>query len=74
MRTQQHQQQVCINTVHAHTSLILQAIFVFIAPPSLEDLAKRLNARGTEDLESINQRLANAKAEINRLETGSWIL
>jgi len=44
----------------------LQAIFVFIAPPSLEDLTKRLIGRGTEGVEQIQKRLANARAEINR--------
>ncbi|KAF5841702.1 P-loop containing nucleoside triphosphate hydrolase protein [Dunaliella salina] len=43
----------------------LKAIFVFIAPPSLEDLAKRLFTRGTEAAEQIQKRLANAKEEIN---------
>lgn len=44
----------------------LQAIFVFIAPPSLEDLANRLAARGTETVEQITRRLNNAKQEIER--------
>jgi len=45
----------------------LKAIFVFIAPPSLEDLAKRLVGRGTESVEQIKRRLGNAKNEINSL-------
>jgi guanylate kinase len=44
----------------------LRAIFVFIAPPSLEDLANRLAGRGTETVEQITRRLNNAKAEIER--------
>ncbi len=44
----------------------LKAIFVFIAPPSLEDLANRLAARGTETVEQITRRLNNAKQEIER--------
>jgi len=44
---------------------MLQAIFVFVAPPSLEDLAKRLFGRGTEDPAHIRKRLSSAKAEIN---------
>lgn len=40
------------------------AILIFIMPPSLEVLAKRLSARGTETEESLSLRLANAKAEI----------
>lgn len=44
----------------------LKAIFVFVAPPSLEDLANRLAGRGTETVEQITRRLNNAKAEIER--------
>lgn len=44
----------------------VKAIFVFIAPPSLEDLANRLAGRGTETVEQITRRLNNAKAEIER--------
>lgn len=40
------------------------AILIFIMPPSLEVLAERLSARGTETEESLSLRLANAKAEI----------
>ena len=41
-------------------------MFVFVAPPSLEDLAKRLAGRATETPEQMQRRLGNAKAEINR--------
>ncbi len=43
-----------------------RAMFVFVAPPSLEDLAKRLAGRATETPEQMQHRLGNAKAEINR--------
>ncbi|KAK9816310.1 hypothetical protein WJX74_009060 [Apatococcus lobatus] len=42
----------------------LNALFVFIAPPSDQELEKRLRGRGTESEEQIQQRMANAKAEI----------
>lgn len=45
----------------------LKAIFVFIAPPSLEELEKRLVGRNTETKEQIEKRLRNAKAEISSL-------
>lgn len=45
----------------------LEAIFVFVAPPSLEDLARRLVGRGTETVQQIQRRLNNAKSEINSL-------
>ncbi|KAK6127329.1 hypothetical protein DH2020_038930 [Rehmannia glutinosa] len=44
----------------------LEAIFIFICPPSFEVLEKRLRARGTETEEQIQKRLRNAKAEIEQ--------
>ncbi len=41
-----------------------EAKFLFILPPSLDVLARRLRARGTDSEESIRTRLANARAEI----------
>lgn len=40
------------------------ALFIFIAPPSLEDLYQRLINRGTEPIEVINERIAKAKREL----------
>lgn len=41
-----------------------QAITIFIMPPSLEELGKRLMGRGTDDRQSIELRLRNAGQEI----------
>ncbi len=41
-----------------------EAVSVFILPPSLEELERRLRGRGTEDEETTRRRLANAKREI----------
>ncbi|KAF8043998.1 hypothetical protein BT93_A2088 [Corymbia citriodora subsp. variegata] len=43
----------------------LEAIFIFIRPPSMEVLEKRLRSRGTETEEQILKRLKNAKAELD---------
>ena len=39
---------------------------IFISPPSIDELEKRLKNRGTENIEIINLRLANAKKELLR--------
>ncbi|KAI5682922.1 hypothetical protein M9H77_04150 [Catharanthus roseus] len=44
----------------------LEAIFIFVCPPSFEELEKRLRARGTETEEQIQKRLRNAKAELEQ--------
>ncbi|KAL1821053.1 hypothetical protein ACET3Z_015922 [Daucus carota] len=44
----------------------LEAIFIFVCPPSSEELEKRLRARGTEMEEQIQKRLRNAKTELEK--------
>ncbi|KAJ2377016.1 guanylate kinase [Coemansia sp. RSA 2611] len=43
----------------------LGARFVFVAPPSEEELERRLRSRGTDDESSILKRLAAAKSELD---------
>eukprot|EP00884_Botryococcus_braunii_P022818 jgi/Botrbrau1/921/Bobra.0167s0034.1 len=45
----------------------LRAIFVFIAPPNIEELEKRLRGRGTETEEQIQVRLRTAQEELNSM-------
>ena len=40
------------------------AIFIFIAPPTIEDLLKRLHTRGTESAEVVKHRTEKARREI----------
>ena len=42
-----------------------EAVLIFIAPPSLDELRARLVGRGTETPESIELRLANAEHELS---------
>ncbi|KAK7355167.1 hypothetical protein VNO80_14415 [Phaseolus coccineus] len=44
----------------------LEAMFIFICPPSMDDLEKRLRDRGTETEEQVLKRLRNAQAEIEQ--------
>ncbi|XP_011020343.1 PREDICTED: guanylate kinase 2 [Populus euphratica] len=44
----------------------LEAIFIFICPPSMVELEKRLRSRGTETEEQILKRLRNAKTEMEQ--------
>ena len=41
-----------------------EALLVFLAPPSFEELARRLTGRGTEDPEVIRRRLDVARIEL----------
>lgn len=44
------------------------ALMIFIAPPSLEELERRLRARNTESEEAVCSRLAKASEEMGVLE------
>lgn len=45
-------------------STIPDACFIFILPPSMRELERRLATRGVNDVESLKKRLANALAEM----------
>lgn len=47
---------------------IPEAKLIFIEPPSLEELQRRLRSRGTEDEETIQRRLEAAKVELSSKE------
>jgi guanylate kinase len=42
------------------------ALFVFVAPPGLEELERRIRARGEDFPDTLSRRLAAARAEIER--------
>ena len=41
-----------------------EGVYIFLLPPSLDELKRRIEGRGTETPESLARRLANAVAEI----------
>jgi guanylate kinase len=43
------------------------AVAIFLLPPSMRELARRLARRGTEGREIMRRRLANARSEIRRI-------
>ena len=51
-----------------------EAIFIFVMPPSLDELEKRLVGRNTESQEVIKQRLARAKEELSLYEAYNYIV
>jgi guanylate kinase len=44
-----------------------KAVSIFLLPPSLRELERRLAARGTDDKDIIRRRLANARGEIGEI-------
>ena len=50
------------------------AVMVFIAPPSFEELAARLRGRGTEDEEKVQKRLETAKEELKSQDKFDYVV
>ncbi|KMN35927.1 MULTISPECIES: guanylate kinase [Chromobacterium] len=50
------------------------AIGIFIAPPSIEELERRLRGRATDSEEVIRRRLASARAEIDKIAEYDYIV
>lgn len=51
-----------------------EAVLIFIAPPSVEELEHRLRGRHTEDEETIKKRLAQVKTELERSQKYDFIV
>jgi len=49
-------------------------VFIFIAPPTLQDLEKRLTGRGTESESVVTTRLKNAQDELKSLEHYDYLI
>ena len=49
-------------------------MFLFIAPPSVEELRRRLNKRGTEAAEVIEERVAQASRELSYADRYDYII
>lgn len=50
------------------------AVMIFVVPPSIEELRKRLELRGREDTEEINKRLKIAKGEMEKANFYNYIV
>jgi guanylate kinase len=51
-----------------------EPVTVFIAPPSLEELERRLRGRGTESEDSLRRRLANAAQEMQEADAYTCLI
>jgi guanylate kinase len=55
-------------------ALFPQAIGVFIMPPSMEELTRRLTGRGTDSADVISRRLATAQAEMRHVGEFDYVI
>lgn len=59
-------QQVC--------EKVKDALTIFVVPPSMEELEKRIRGRGTEKEEVIEERLAKANNEMNEIAHYQYVV
>ena len=50
------------------------AVMIFVAPPSIEELERRLIGRGTENAEKIAARMKNAEEELKQSDKFDYII
>lgn len=55
-------------------NLISDAVFIFIMPPSMEELIKRLKGRKTESKDKIIERFTTAYKEINEFNKYNYVV
>jgi len=55
-------------------SLFPKAILIFLAPPSWDELSRRLRGRNTEDEVSIRRRLQHARQELARVHQYEYLI
>ncbi|MCA9839757.1 MAG: guanylate kinase [Trueperaceae bacterium] len=51
-----------------------EAIMIFIAPPTLSELERRLRSRGTDSEEKIQKRLSRAREEIKAVKEFNYVV
>lgn len=66
--------EIDINGGRQIRELWKDTLLIFMAPPSLTELEKRLRARGTENEETINNRMAIAKYELSNAVSYDYII
>ncbi len=54
--------------------MLPEAVLIFILPPSMEELSRRLHKRGTEDEETIQKRLKQAETEISCANSYDYVI
>ena len=54
--------------------LFPEAVLVFIAPPSWDELSRRLRGRATEDEATVQRRLENARQELSRADEYNYLI
>ena len=66
--------EIDVNGAHNIKKIFPDALLIYIAPPSMEELKKRLLGRGTETEEKINARLKIAEKELQEIDFYDYVV
>jgi len=66
--------EIEVNGAKNIKKLFPESLLIYIAPPSMEELKKRLIGRGTETIEVINKRLAIAEEEAKQQHIYDYVV
>ena len=66
--------EVDVNGARNIKKIFPNALLIYIAPPSIDELRDRLIKRGTESIEKINQRLEIAERELKEVDFFDYVV
>ena len=66
--------EIDVNGARNIKKIFPDALLIYIAPPSVEELKLRLIGRGTEDIDTINKRLKIAEEELKHVDFYDYVV
>ncbi len=61
-------------TIHVQKEYPVNSLFIFIKPPSIEELQRRLESRGSESKDSLHARISKAAYELSFVNQFSHVI
>lgn len=66
--------EIDVNGARNIKNIFADALLIYIAPPSIEELKERLISRGTEDIKTIENRLQIASDELKQIDFYDYVV
>jgi len=66
--------EIDVNGARNIKNIFPDALLIYIAPPSIDELRERLISRGTEDIETIENRLKIASDELKQVDFYDYVV
>lgn len=66
--------EIDVNGARNIKKIFPDALLIYIAPPSIDDLRERLIGRGTESIDKINERLKIAEEELKQVDFYDYVV